>query len=200
MHKFSSDAYTWLIRIFSYELAIRECVNLKTERYLNLAKTWIRFDRILIHKLFSCLAEYTSNVSPSREIVENLIYERMDSFYVKRFDISFSAFEGSAPIVFLSDLDLLRQILIKDSHVFINRRVNTDISFWALFIIIICHDRCSRAFLVLSNMDLQFWKMNNGRMLDPLFHPRSPRQNLKLYLSTLNMIFIKRIFSHRCMV
>ena len=39
--------------------------------------------------------------------------------------VSSSVYEGTAPLILLSDPDLLRKILIKDSHLFINRRVYT---------------------------------------------------------------------------
>ncbi|CAF1100675.1 unnamed protein product [Rotaria sp. Silwood1] len=47
---------------------------------------------------------------------------------VKKYGKIIGVFEGTAPIILLSDPDLLRNVLIKDSNVFINRRIIQDIS------------------------------------------------------------------------
>jgi hypothetical protein len=36
---------------------------------------------------------------------------------------SFREYEGTTPVILLADPDLLRKVLIKDSNIFINRRV-----------------------------------------------------------------------------
>ncbi len=58
--------------------------------------------------------------------------------------ITSRVYEGTAPVILLSDLDLLRNVLIKDSHVFINRRVEYRNAFSLhLFSIIPFLDRLS---------------------------------------------------------
>jgi cytochrome P450 len=47
----------------------------------------------------------------------------------KNFCIFFRIFEGTTPLILLSDPELLRNVLIKDSHVFSNRRVIPNIFF-----------------------------------------------------------------------
>jgi hypothetical protein len=43
--------------------------------------------------------------------------------------ILYRVFEGTAPIILVTDPDLLRKVLIKDSHLFINRRVRWTVLF-----------------------------------------------------------------------
>ncbi|CAF1188947.1 unnamed protein product [Adineta steineri] len=45
-----------------------------------------------------------------------------DMALVKKYGKIIGVYEGTAPVILLSDLDILRNVLIKDSHVFINRR------------------------------------------------------------------------------
>ncbi|CAF4114177.1 unnamed protein product [Adineta steineri] len=45
-----------------------------------------------------------------------------DTALVKKYGKIIGVYEGTTPVILLSDLDILRNVLIKDSHVFINRR------------------------------------------------------------------------------
>ncbi len=68
--------------------------------------------------------------------------------------ITYRIYEGTFPSILLSDLDLLRNVLIKDSNVFINRRVeHRNVFSLPLFNIIIFRDRLSRVYQVLSTTD-----------------------------------------------
>lgn len=47
------------------------------------------------------------------------------NLHLARLEISFSrVYEAQSPTILLSDLELLRKVLIKDLHIFMNRRVN----------------------------------------------------------------------------
>ncbi|CAF4362218.1 unnamed protein product, partial [Adineta steineri] len=45
-----------------------------------------------------------------------------DMALVKKYGKIIGVNEGTTPVILLSDPDILRNVLIKDSHVFINRR------------------------------------------------------------------------------
>ncbi|CAF3607839.1 unnamed protein product [Rotaria socialis] len=55
-------------------------------------------------------------------------YKTNDSDLVQKYGNVIGIYEGTTPLILLSDLDLLRNVLIRDSHVFINRRVIENIS------------------------------------------------------------------------
>ncbi|CAF4082627.1 unnamed protein product [Adineta steineri] len=46
-----------------------------------------------------------------------------DMALIKKYGKIVGIYEGTVPIILVTDLDILRNVLIKDSHVFINRRV-----------------------------------------------------------------------------
>jgi hypothetical protein len=92
--------------------------------------------------------------------------------------IIFRIYGVTARIILLSDLDLLRNVLIKDSHIFINRRVRHS-KFFPLFIKTTFHLRLWKVSKGLLITDLHDWKMTNGKMLDLSFHQHSRLQNSK---------------------
>jgi cytochrome P450 len=55
--------------------------------------------------------------------------ENTSIFGLRIFAFFFRIFEGTTPLILLSDPELLRNVLIKDSHVFSNRRVIPNIFF-----------------------------------------------------------------------
>jgi hypothetical protein len=89
----------------------------------------------------------------------------------------FRMYEGPSPTILLSDLELLRNVLIKDSHAFMNRRVSAK---WCLFFfILIFYNSMSKVYLVHWRMVLHNWKMNNGKMHELLYHQHFPQLNWK---------------------